>query len=213
MRYRLLGRLEVIADDGRTLAFANDRQRIVLEALLFEANRVVSTARLINALWSENPPSRAGNALRVHVSRVRRNLAGQSAGEVLPTDPSRLCPRLMLAQDRAGRQAGAARGLLPHARHPGRPAGHRPQADPARSRLRDPRPVARVGHAAPSAGGDTLRSAARPHRFSRAHRHREVGRATSGVGQRTLRSAAARSSPPGSRSRRSAAWPEGRYRV
>jgi predicted ATPase/DNA-binding SARP family transcriptional activator len=89
MRYRLLGQLEVVSDDGRVVAFAGDKERIVLAALLLGANRVVSTSHLIDALWREDPPERAANALQVHVSRLRKKLAaGSDGGEVLFTEPS-----------------------------------------------------------------------------------------------------------------------------
>ena len=89
MRYRLLGQLEVIGDDGQVVVFAGDKERIVLAALLLGANRVVSTDRLIDALWGERPPHRASNALQVQVSRLRKKLARGSHGEgALVSEPS-----------------------------------------------------------------------------------------------------------------------------
>jgi DNA-binding SARP family transcriptional activator len=89
MRYRLLGQLEVVTDDGRVVAFAGDKERIVLAALLLGANRVVSTSQLIDALWGEDPPERAANALQAQVSRLRKKLAaGSDGGEVVFTEPS-----------------------------------------------------------------------------------------------------------------------------
>jgi predicted ATPase/DNA-binding SARP family transcriptional activator len=89
MRYRLLGQLEVVTGDGRVVAFAGDKERIVLAALLMRANRAVSTSHLIDALWGDDPPERAANALQVHVSRLRKKLAAAGEGdEVLFTEPS-----------------------------------------------------------------------------------------------------------------------------
>jgi DNA-binding SARP family transcriptional activator len=89
MRYRLLGQLEVVTDDGRVVAFAGDKERIVLAALSLGANRVVSVFHLIDALWGEDPPERAANALQVQVSRLRKKLAaGGDGGAVLFTEPS-----------------------------------------------------------------------------------------------------------------------------
>jgi predicted ATPase/class 3 adenylate cyclase/DNA-binding SARP family transcriptional activator len=89
MDYRLLGPLEVIADDGRVVAFGGDKERVVLAALLLGANRVVSRSRLIDALWGERPPGRAANALQVQVSRLRKKLAAASgAREIVRNDGS-----------------------------------------------------------------------------------------------------------------------------
>ncbi|HUJ66295.1 MAG TPA: hypothetical protein VLX59_12200 [Acidimicrobiales bacterium] len=81
MRYRLLGPFEVIATDGQTVAFAGDKERILLAALLLEACRVASTARLIDAMWGVWPPERAANGLQVHVQAERWNSA---CGEAQP---------------------------------------------------------------------------------------------------------------------------------
>ena len=80
MRYGLLGPLEVVGDDGQSVALSGDRERVLVAALLLGANRVVPTSRLTDALWGDHPPSTAGNALQVHVSRLRKKLAAGSAG-------------------------------------------------------------------------------------------------------------------------------------
>jgi DNA-binding SARP family transcriptional activator/tetratricopeptide (TPR) repeat protein len=89
MHYRLLGPLEVVGDDGRAIAFGGDKERILLAALLLGANRVVSAARLIDAMWGENPPLTAVNALQAQVSRLRKKLAeGSGSVTVLDREPS-----------------------------------------------------------------------------------------------------------------------------
>ena len=55
MRYGVLGPLQV-SDDGRPIDIAGSKQRALLAMLLLHANRVVSTDRLIDALWGETPP-------------------------------------------------------------------------------------------------------------------------------------------------------------
>ena len=80
MRYGLLGPLEVVGDDGQSVALSGDRERVLVAVLLLGANRVVPTSRLTDALWGDQPPSTAGNALQVHVSRLRKKLAAGSAG-------------------------------------------------------------------------------------------------------------------------------------
>jgi YVTN family beta-propeller protein len=74
VEFRILGPLEVLDDDGRRVDLAAGRQRTLLAALLLHANTVVSTDRLIDALWGERPPETAGKALQGHVSALRKAL-------------------------------------------------------------------------------------------------------------------------------------------
>jgi DNA-binding SARP family transcriptional activator len=86
MRYQLLGPIEVARDDGTLVELTAPRERALLAALLLNANRVVSVSRLIDALWGENPPLSASNALQVHVSKLRKKLArGSRDGDVVKT--------------------------------------------------------------------------------------------------------------------------------
>src|SRR3989440_2723152 len=73
MEFRILGPLEVISD-GRALGLGGHKQRTLLALLLLQANRVVSSDRLIDALWEEEPPGTAQKALQVHVSQLRKAL-------------------------------------------------------------------------------------------------------------------------------------------
>jgi class 3 adenylate cyclase len=73
MEFRILGPLEVLAD-GRALDLGGQKQRALLAVLLMEANRVVSSDSLIEALWEEEPPETAGKALQVYVSQLRKLL-------------------------------------------------------------------------------------------------------------------------------------------
>ena len=75
MRYRILGPLEVLDDGGRPFPLGGRRERVLLATLLLEANRVVSSGRLIEAVWGGDPPETAANALQVHVSKLRKTLA------------------------------------------------------------------------------------------------------------------------------------------
>lgn len=90
MHFRVLGPLEVQAGDT-LLALGGAKQRALLAVLLLNANEVVSSDRLIDQLWGEEPPSTAPKALQVAVSRLRRALepersSGQTDG-VLVTRP------------------------------------------------------------------------------------------------------------------------------
>jgi YVTN family beta-propeller protein len=75
MDFRILGPLEV-ADNGREPVIAPGKQRALLGILLLHANEVVSSDRLIEELWGEQPPASAAKSLQVHVSRLRRALNG-----------------------------------------------------------------------------------------------------------------------------------------
>ncbi|MFL5709318.1 MAG: winged helix-turn-helix domain-containing protein, partial [Chloroflexota bacterium] len=74
MEYRLLGPLEVVTEEGDAIAVPAPKRRALLAALLLEANRPVSPARLSEALWGDDPPPAAEASLQAHVSRLRREL-------------------------------------------------------------------------------------------------------------------------------------------
>lgn len=73
MEFRLLGSLEVVAE-GRPLGLGAAKQRALLAVLVLNANRVVSTDRLIDALWGGRPPDAAAHTLQVYVSQLRKAL-------------------------------------------------------------------------------------------------------------------------------------------
>lgn len=73
MEFRILGPLEVVEGE-RTVDLAGAKHRALLAMLLLHANEVVSSERLIDALWEEEPPETARKALQVYVSQLRRAL-------------------------------------------------------------------------------------------------------------------------------------------
>jgi len=73
VEFRILGPLEVI-EDGQTLELGGQKQRVLLAMLLLHANEVVSSDRLIDALWPVRPPDTAAKALQVYVSQLRKTL-------------------------------------------------------------------------------------------------------------------------------------------
>jgi DNA-binding SARP family transcriptional activator len=94
MEFRVLGPLEVGGDDG-TLELGGVKQRSLLAMLLLHANEVVSTDRLVDALWGASPPLRSGKSIQVYVSRLRKTLADdrlvtRAPGYVLYVDPDEL---------------------------------------------------------------------------------------------------------------------------
>jgi DNA-binding SARP family transcriptional activator len=73
MEFRVLGPLEV-REGALPLAVGRGKERALLAFLLLQANAVVSTDRLIDVLWGENPPPTAQTALQVYVSKLRKRL-------------------------------------------------------------------------------------------------------------------------------------------
>lgn len=82
LEFRILGPLEVLVD-GRPVQLGAAKQRAVLALLLFEGGRVVSTDRLLDALWSGEPPATAQASLQNFVSQLRKQL-GQESIETRP---------------------------------------------------------------------------------------------------------------------------------
>src|SRR4051812_43625741 len=94
MDFRILGPLEVF-ENGRALELGGPKQRALLALLLLDANHVVATERLIDALWDEQPPETARKALQVHVSQLRKavgreRLVTREPGYLLHVEPGEL---------------------------------------------------------------------------------------------------------------------------
>jgi DNA-binding SARP family transcriptional activator len=70
VEFGILGPLEV-RDGDRALALTGAKQRALLVVLLLHANEVVSSDRLLDELWGEEPPGSGATALQVLVSRLR----------------------------------------------------------------------------------------------------------------------------------------------
>jgi len=68
----LLGPLEVRSGSGRPIEVGGARLRRLLILLALEPGRVVTTGRLVDGLWADEPPAAAANALQALVSRLRR---------------------------------------------------------------------------------------------------------------------------------------------
>jgi len=82
LEFRILGPLEAAAD-SEPLQLSGQKQRALLALLLLDANRVVSTDRIIDALWGEEPPRTAATSLQNFVSQLRKLLGS----DVLVTKP------------------------------------------------------------------------------------------------------------------------------
>jgi len=80
---RLLGPVEVVGPLGR--AVLSGRQRALVGLLALQAGTVVVAARLVDALWGEEPPRTAVKSLHSHVARVRQALGACGLTDVLQT--------------------------------------------------------------------------------------------------------------------------------
>src|SRR5262245_54075285 len=70
VEFRILGPLEVV-DHGEPVPVGGRKPRALLAALLLAGGAVVSTDRLVTAVWGADPPRDAVGALRAYVSRLR----------------------------------------------------------------------------------------------------------------------------------------------
>jgi DNA-binding SARP family transcriptional activator/tetratricopeptide (TPR) repeat protein len=83
MFYRMLGPLEVWVAEGWT-GVAAPKWRALLAALLLYPGQVVPTEKLVDELWSDDPPPGARKLVSGYVSRLRR-LIDDRDGRVLVT--------------------------------------------------------------------------------------------------------------------------------
>jgi DNA-binding SARP family transcriptional activator len=72
IEFRVLGPLEV-SRGSRSLGVGAGKPATLLALLLVNANKVVSTDRLIDGLWGEKPPKSAAKLLQGYVSQLRRS--------------------------------------------------------------------------------------------------------------------------------------------
>lgn len=94
VEYRILGSLEAVRP-GEQCALGGAKQRALLAILLVNANRVVSTDALIEALWPDKPPGKSQTAIQGYVSALRKELTRaaivtEAAGYRLPLESDQL---------------------------------------------------------------------------------------------------------------------------
>ena len=174
LQFRILGPLEV-SRDGAVVDVGARKQRAVLALLLLNANRVVSTERLIDELWGKSPPETARSALQVYVAALRKALGGDGSalrtsapGYVLDVEPGALDldrfvalrAESQAADDEERRSAAAARGARALARR----AARRPLRRAVR---RHGGRAARGAAARGARAADRRRPRARPSRVAR----------------------------------------------
>ncbi|MGH3080713.1 MAG: BTAD domain-containing putative transcriptional regulator [Gaiellaceae bacterium] len=115
MEFRILGPFEV-SEGGQTLEVGTGKQRALLALLVLRAGEVVSTDRLIDALWGEDPPTSALNSVHSYVSHLRKALGNgrlqtRGRGYILALNSEALdCRRFerLLGEGRALLAAGEA---------------------------------------------------------------------------------------------------------
>jgi DNA-binding SARP family transcriptional activator/streptogramin lyase len=101
MEFRILGPVEAV-EGSRSLPLGGAKQQALLAVLVLNANRAVSTDRLIDALWGERAPDGAAHTIQVFVSQLRKALrvdgerspdellVTQGRGYVLRIEPDRV---------------------------------------------------------------------------------------------------------------------------
>ncbi|WP_432253233.1 BTAD domain-containing putative transcriptional regulator [Streptomyces sp. HNM1019] len=107
-----------IWQDERLLGPTAAQQRSVLAMLLMASGRVVSVDRLVLAVWGEDPPGSARNAVQVQISKLRRilsplpgtELATSAKGYSLAVAREQVDLHRFRDLVRAAREAGAPEG-------------------------------------------------------------------------------------------------------
>src|SRR5215831_6197863 len=92
MRVRLLGPVDIVVD-GEERPVAGLRRKAVLATLALHVGEVVSTDRLVDAVWGETAPLTALNTLQHHVSHLRAILGGRARSLPIPARGLRSCGR------------------------------------------------------------------------------------------------------------------------
>jgi predicted ATPase/DNA-binding SARP family transcriptional activator len=84
LQIELLGPVQAWAG-GRPVGLGGQRPRALFAVLALMGGRVVTTERLVDELWGEDPPARARDSLQMHVSRLRKALseAGGDGGRLV----------------------------------------------------------------------------------------------------------------------------------
>jgi len=131
LEYRILGPLEVVGHQGTTVAVGAARERAVLAVLLLSPNAIVSSERLADSLYGDNPPEGVGHAVQVYVSRLRKALREAGQEGVLLTRP----PGYLLQVDPLALDAARFEALVQQGRELARGGGHAQAAATLRAAL------------------------------------------------------------------------------
>jgi DNA-binding SARP family transcriptional activator/pimeloyl-ACP methyl ester carboxylesterase len=77
VRVRLLGPIEIDADDGCLVVLNAAKERSLIAAFALAGGATVSTDSLISSLWGEEPPTAARKTLQTYVWNLRRALGAE----------------------------------------------------------------------------------------------------------------------------------------
>jgi DNA-binding SARP family transcriptional activator/WD40 repeat protein len=120
MQFRVLGPLQIINGSHPT-ELRSAKQRMLLAALLCEANSAISADQLIDLLWGARPPRTAAENLRVYVYHLRRALGDgerivrSAQGYAMVVQPGELDAERFEALAAAGQDAFTAGRIAPAA--------------------------------------------------------------------------------------------------
>ena len=84
MELQILGPLKATAC-GRDVPIGGRRNQAILGVLALEANRLVPTERLLDAVWDDRAPSTARSQVQICVSALRRSFTHADAPDVIRT--------------------------------------------------------------------------------------------------------------------------------
>ena len=87
MDFNILGPFAVRDREGAVIPVPGGRERSLLALLLIHRGEVVSSDRIVDALWGERAPGTAAKAVQGYVSHLRRVLEPGEQGAVLVTRP------------------------------------------------------------------------------------------------------------------------------
>ncbi|MGN9845745.1 BTAD domain-containing putative transcriptional regulator [Nonomuraea sp. H19] len=91
LAFRLFGAVEVSGASGEPLDLGTRKQRALVAMLALEPGRVVSLDRLIDELWTGEPPAGATRTLQAYIAHLRKILE--------PDRPPRTPPRVLLTRE------------------------------------------------------------------------------------------------------------------
>jgi WD40 repeat protein/DNA-binding SARP family transcriptional activator len=84
MDVKILGPVEA-SIDGRPIPLGGGKPRALLALLALNAGSTVSSARLIDGLWGEEPPATASKLVQLYVSQLRKALVAGGDGAAILT--------------------------------------------------------------------------------------------------------------------------------
>ncbi|MDN3240722.1 AfsR/SARP family transcriptional regulator [Glycomyces tritici] len=123
MRFGVLGPLLVEAAGGDPVTVPEAKVRALLAALLTDPGRTVSVDRLVDLLWSGEPPADPSGAIQTRVSRLRKALAAaggtglvvfRAGGYALEAGPDAVDASRFTALTAEARRATDARARRAH---------------------------------------------------------------------------------------------------